>query len=223
VSGIVQTLRQFVSPGSIEGYFAVKYAEFAKNTEDIRNDYRRHAALAAAEVQEGKVLEVGPGPGYIAIELARLAPDLDIVGLDISETMIEIATRNAVEEGVAGQIAFRRGDAAQMPFEDSEFNLVLSNGSLHHWREPARVFAEICRVLKPGCRAMISDLRKDAPQDEVEALASNVDSRFMRWGLKHSVAEAYTAREIEELVNGIPFAELEVEIVEISMLIWLRK
>jgi SAM-dependent methyltransferase len=101
MSGFLQTLKQFVSPGGIEGYFAIQCAEFAKNTEDMRDEYRRLAAAAAGEIQDGKVLEIGSGPGYISIELAKLLPGAEFVGLDISETMIEIARENAREYGLA--------------------------------------------------------------------------------------------------------------------------
>jgi precorrin-6B methylase 2 len=100
MTSFLQTLKQFVSPGGIEGYFAVKYAEWARNSETMRDGYRRLAASAASAIQSGKVLEVGPGPGYISIEVARLLPQVEVVGLDLSETMIEVARRNADEYDV---------------------------------------------------------------------------------------------------------------------------
>jgi methylase of polypeptide subunit release factors len=90
-------LKQFVSQG-IEGYFAIKYAEFAKNTEKLQEEYRKLANKTASIIQEGKLLEIGPGPGYISIEIAKLLPKMEIIGLDISDTMIEIAKRNSFEE-----------------------------------------------------------------------------------------------------------------------------
>ena len=108
MSRFLQTLKQFVSPGGIEGYFAALYAECAKNSEGMREAYRELAAKAASAVQSGKILEVGPGPGYVSIEMARLLPEVGIVGLDVSERMVEVATQNAAEYGVSERIAFRR-------------------------------------------------------------------------------------------------------------------
>ncbi len=223
MTGLLQTLKQLVSPGGIEGYFAVKYAEFARDTPAMRDEYRRLAAKTAAAIQAGRVLEIGPGPGFIAIEIARLLPGLQVVGLDLSATMIDIATANAREEGVLERVMFRVGDASQMPFDNASFDLVISSGSLHHWREPRRIFQEIYRVLKPGCRALISDLRSDAPKDAVQEFAAQIDSRFMRWGLRHSFREGYTAQEAKQLVDGIPFASVRTEVDGISMAIWLEK
>jgi ubiquinone/menaquinone biosynthesis C-methylase UbiE len=223
MTSLLQTLKQLVSPGGIEGYFAVKYAEFARDTPAMRDEYRRLAVKAAAAIQAGRVLEIGAGPGFVAIEIAKLLPEVQLVGLDLSETMIDIATGNAREQGVSERVAFREGDASKMPFDDASFDFVISSGSLHHWQEPGRIFQEVRRVLKPGCRALISDLRSDAPQDEVQQFAAQIDSRFMRWGLRHSFREGYTVQEAEQLVDGIPFASVRTGVDRISMAIWLEK
>jgi ubiquinone/menaquinone biosynthesis C-methylase UbiE len=223
MTSLIQTLKQLVSPGGIEGYFAVKYAEFARDTPSMRDEYRRLAAGTAAFIQTGRVLEIGPGPGFITIEIAKLLPGVQVVGLDLSETMIDIATGNAREHGVSERVEFREGDASKMPFGDASFDFIISSGSLHHWEKPSRIFCEVHRVLKPGCRALISDLRRDAPEDEVQELAARIDSRVMRWGLRHSFREGYTVQEAERLVDGIPFASVRTEVNGISMAIWLEK
>ena len=219
----MQTLKQLVSPGGIEGVFAVKYADFARNTPSMREEYRRLAKQVATAVATGQVLEIGPGPGFVAIEITRLLPDVHVTGLDLSETMIEIATGNAREHGVPGRVEFRVGDAAQMPFEEESFDFVVSSGSLHHWKQPTQVFREINRVLKPGCRALIADLRADAPAEEVQGLVDQVDSRFMRWGLRHSFGEGYTVAQADQLVHGVPFSSLHFESDSVSLEIWLEK
>ena len=78
-------------------------------------------------------------------------------------------------------------------------------------------------MLKPDCRALISDLRSNAPQDEVQRFASQIDGWFMRWGLRHSFGEGYTVQEAGQLVDGVPFARARIEPYGISMAIWLEK
>jgi ubiquinone/menaquinone biosynthesis C-methylase UbiE len=223
MASFLQTLKQLVSPGGIEGCFATMYAECARNSEAMRDDYRKLAAAAASAIQSGKVLEVGPGPGYVSIETARLLPEVEIVGLDISETMVEIATQNAAEYGVSERVVFKRGDASDMPFEDSSFDFVISCGSLHHWKETTRVFKEIHRVLRPGCRALVDDLRRDVPKERIGEWVSAHKSRFMRWGARHSFSEAYTPQEIKDLLEGSGFESFDVKVGEWDMEIWLRK
>jgi ubiquinone/menaquinone biosynthesis C-methylase UbiE len=223
MSNLFQTVKQFVSPGGIEGYFATKYAEFAKTTEKLRKEYRRLADKTTSVVQEGELLEIGPGPGYISIEIAKLLPKMEVIGLDISDTMIQIAKKNANEQALSERIEFRKGDASRMPFEDSSFDFVISSGSLHHWKKPAQVFNEIYRVLKSDCRAMISDLRKDAPKEKIKDWEKHIDSKIMRWGLRHSFRESYTAQQIEKIIKDTQFTEFEIKEGEIDLEIWLKK
>lgn len=222
MSNLFQTLKQLLSEG-VEGYFAIKYAEFAGNSEEMQNEYRRLAEKVVSLFEGGKLLEIGPGPAYISIEIAKRLPKVEIIGLEISDTMIEIAKKNAKEHEVSEKITLKKGDASKMPLEDSEFDFVLTSGSLHHWKKPTQVVDEIYRVLRPGCRALVSDLMKDAPKEKVHDFANKIDSKLMRWGLKHSFKESYTARQIEQMIKSTHFREIEITEEEISMGIMLRK
>ena len=105
------------------------------------------------------VLEVAPGPGYFCIELAKLG-DYSITGLDISHTFVEIASKKAAEAGV--HVDFRQGNASSMPFADNTFDFLLCRAAFKNFGQPVRALQEMCRVLKPGGRGLIIDLRKDA-------------------------------------------------------------
>jgi len=114
--------------------------------------------LVIKHLKSEKILEIGPGPGYLSIEIAKLG-DFQIIGLDISETMTGIAKRNAQEAGI--EVEFRLGNAASMPFQDNTFDFVVSSGSLHHWKEPVKVFNEVYRILRTNRKARIGDLREN--------------------------------------------------------------
>lgn len=218
---IVESLRQIGSEG-VEGYFAHKYNEFARSPVSMAH-YRGVAAEVAHRVQSGRILEIGPGPGYIAIEIARLLPKAEIVGLDVSPTMVEIASHNAAKAEVADRVSFRLGNAAQMPFPAESFDFVVSSGSLHHWKEPIRIFNEVYRVLKDGSEALIGDLRRDAPRELKDELAAGIDSWLMRWGLKHSFSEAHTRDELLEMLAQTSFSDYEVAEDGAGLTITLRK
>ena len=222
MSGFFNTLKQLTSQG-IEGYFATKYADYAKRSEDMQKGYSRLVEHVTGIFSKGKLLEIGPGPAFLSIEIAKQLPDIEITGLEISESMIEIANRNTLEQGLSNRILFKKADASKMPFSDSEFDLVVTSGSLHHWKRPMEVINEIYRVLKPGCKCIISDLVKDAPADKIKELASKMDSKIMRWGFMHSFKEAYTVDAINALIKDTRFESAEIEVEDISMRVLLKK
>jgi SAM-dependent methyltransferase len=120
--------------------------------------YARVADEVAAAHPGGKVLEVGSGPGRLAVRLAREAPNLAVIGVDISDAMVERAARRAAGASLSERVRFEVGDVAALPLSDGEFDGVVSTLSLHHWPDPASGLAEIYRVLKPGREARIYDL-----------------------------------------------------------------
>ena len=123
--------------------------------------YRRMADdLAAGVVAAGapEVLEIGPGPGILAVELGRRVAGLRLSGLDVDPAMVDRARIRARREGLDGRLTFEVGDVAALPFPHASFDVVISSFSVHHWSDPAGGFAEIRRVLRPGGRAIIFDL-----------------------------------------------------------------
>ena len=116
---------------------------------------------ALALKQEGDAADLGCGPGDLALEMAAVAPGLHITGVDLVPGMLSQAAVRAEESGMGDRVAFRLGDAQQIPFPDGSLDLVISTFSLHHWSAPVAVFDEIARVLRPGGAFMILDLRRD--------------------------------------------------------------
>ena len=123
--------------------------------------FGRIAADIGAKAPDGaRVLEVGCGPGHLSIRMARRL-DLDVTGLDLDPAMIEVARTNAesAADNVRRQPAFVLGDVASIPFPDESFDLVVSTLSMHHWADPRAGLSEIGRVLRPGGRVLVWDLR----------------------------------------------------------------
>jgi SAM-dependent methyltransferase len=116
------------------------------------------AAAALPMTGEPTVLEVGPGPGFVMTRLLRRAPEARFIALDIDQAMLDRCARRASEAVVTDRVTLIRGDVASLPLGDASVDLVVSSFSVHHWADPARGFAEIRRVLRPGGRALIYDL-----------------------------------------------------------------
>jgi len=195
----------------MEGAVAKWYAALTKKSLE---DFRALARRAAEQIPpHSNVLEVAPGPGYFAIELAKLG-DYEIVGLDISETFVEIARANAAKASV--QVDFRRGNASNMPFGDETFDFLLCRAAFKNFSEPKRALEEMHRVLKCGGQALIIDLRRDASQKSIKqaidgmnlgmvnAIITKLTFRFML------LKRAYTKCEFEELISATKFNDIKI-------------
>jgi ubiquinone/menaquinone biosynthesis C-methylase UbiE len=204
---LIRTMGMLRSKG-IDGYLAYDYDEFA-SLPMSKERYLKTADMVMQQMSSGLTLEIGPGPARTAIETARLLGAVEVVGLDASKTMLEIARRHVQEEELSDRITFQWGNAAQLPFPDGHFDLVVSTGSLHEWKQARRLFDEIHRVLKQGGSVLIGDVRRDAPQEELDEIARAIPSPIMRWGMRHSVAEAYTKDEVAELPSQTSWSSFE--------------
>ena len=158
----------------MEGMSARWYAR-QRGTPSQIAAFREQAAQLTRGIPAGAhVLEVAPGPGYLAIEMARLR-GLRVTGLDISRTMVEIARENASAAGVG--VDFRQGDVTTMPFEDGSFDLVVCQAAFKNFRHPLSALDEIHRVLRPGGRAVIQDMRREASGADIATEVTFEDGR----------------------------------------------
>ena len=138
---------------------------YTTNTGRSLDEFARLARRLASQLPPGSnVLEVAPGPGYFCIELAKLG-SYSITGLDISHTFVEIASRKASDASVRAD--FRQGSASDMPFATDTFDYLLCRAAFKNFGQPVRALGEMCRVLKPGGRGLIIDLRKDASMESI--------------------------------------------------------
>jgi ubiquinone/menaquinone biosynthesis C-methylase UbiE len=113
--------------------------------EQILNDYN---------IRNGVCLDIGCGPGYLAIEIAKRS-NLKIVGVDIDPDAVQIARKNIKREELMNQMIVEQGDVHHLHFADDTYDLIISRGSFLFWENTFQAFREIYRVLKPGGVAFI--------------------------------------------------------------------
>ncbi len=195
----------------MEGIIATWYARNTAN--DVRGT-RKSASFIADRLKPGaRVLEVAPGPGYLAIEIAKLR-DYSVSGLDISHSFVRIAAENARKAGVS--VDFGHGDAAHMPFPDESFDFVVCRAAFKNFSDPVGALNEIHRVLMPGGRSSIFDLRKDASpaaiDDEVAGMhMSALNAMLTRWTFRAVLLKnAYTREAMDTMVSQSRFAKGEI-------------
>jgi ubiquinone/menaquinone biosynthesis C-methylase UbiE len=118
--------------------------------------------VLAKGIEKGRALDIGTGPGTFPICLSKAIPGVRFTGIDLSSVMVEIARRNAKEEGLADKIEFEVGSAYSLPVEDHSLDLVLCVTTLHHLERPVDFFNEVARSLKEGGAFVIVDFHRDA-------------------------------------------------------------
>ena len=107
-------------------------------------------ALSVTGISQGVCIDLGSGPGMLAIAMAQAAPEMKVVSFDFSGDAREIARGNINEAGLRNRIEVAEGDVHAMPFEDGYADLIVSRGSMFFWDDLKAAFQEIFRVLAPG-------------------------------------------------------------------------
>jgi ubiquinone/menaquinone biosynthesis C-methylase UbiE len=195
---------------NMEGPIATWYA---KNTAGSLAEFKALAERIAGGLDRGDwVLEVAPGPGYLAVELARLG--LTVSALDISQSFVRITTENAARAGL--KVDARHGDAAAMPFHAEMFDFVVCRAAFKNFSNPVGALQEMRRVLRPGGTALIVDMRKEASNREIAAEVKKmrlgaVDGLFTRAALRSLRARAYTAPDFVRMIAEAGFTQSRID------------
>ncbi|HWD05069.1 MAG TPA: class I SAM-dependent methyltransferase [Amycolatopsis sp.] len=187
--------------------------------------YRSSAAALAAELPEGAdVLEVAPGPGFHAVELARRG--FTVTGLDVSRTFVSLATDYAREQGVSAK--FVHGDVAKMPFDAESFDFLICQAAFKNFADPVDALDEVWRVLRPAGVAVVQDLRKSASAGDIAAEVDGmslgrVGALTTRFTLGQLRKRAYTPEAFEALVKQSRFGTCSVVVHGIELEVRLTK
>jgi ubiquinone/menaquinone biosynthesis C-methylase UbiE len=214
------TAKAYIGMG-MEGSIARWYE---KNTARDMEEFRRLGARIAGMLPAGAaVLEVAPGPGFLSVELAKRG--LKVTGLDISETFVSLAEKNAERAGV--RVFFEQGNASEMPFAGQSFDFLVCRAAFKNFADPVGALREMRRVLKPGGRGLIIDLRRDASVADIDAYVDGLGvSLLNRLFIKATfrtmlLPRAWPMDAFAKLLEGIPFRRTEIIPNAIGMEIWL--
>lgn len=187
--------------------------------------WRRQAARECLTAQPERILDLGCGTGDLLIDIARLAKNnVELIGLDYSQPMLEIAAAKAKLLNKRLNISFTNGEAASIPFPDGYFDCVGVAFAFRNmtYKNPLanRHIAEILRVLSPGGRCVIVE----SSQPET-GIIRKLYHLYLRWFVRRvgsalsgnrgaysylaeSAAKYYTARELEELLITAGFRQV---------------
>ncbi len=217
----ITTLLKHILPEEIPSIGAIFYSKVPAKV------FRERLEKIAEEIDlnEGLILDIGTGPGFLPLTIAKKA-NLRIIGIDISKKMVEIANRHKKS---LSNVEFRVMDANHLEFEEDVFDMILSTGSLHHWKTPLRVLNEIYRCLRSGGRAWIYDGYADITLEDLKRGVTKKWRIFPPYFLLHNILRihGFTAQEYQTKINDViaesPFRKGRFVHQDIYMKIELEK
>ena len=171
--------------------------------------------------ENAKILDVGSGPGFLTLILAKKNPTVSVVGVDYSPTQVRAANHLRVQNQIHN-CSFRQGNVMELPFKDASFDIVISVAAIKHWPDGNRGLQEIRRVLRQNGPAFIAEADRDATDEEIYWFARKftawyVWDRFMKWYLRRVVfGQSYTRKEAEWMARAGGFSQVLVEKVSES-------
>lgn len=198
------------------------------NAMSATNIFQRNYELVARDIvnycSEGCILDVGTGPGWLLMKLYEQSSKLRVTGVDVSSGMVSKARKNIKQVGLSDVIEMKQGSVDALPFDDKTFDVVVSTGSIHHWKKPETGLNEVHRILKPGGYALIYDIVSDTPK----AVLQDARRKFGRFRIFmlwiHAFEEPfYSIQGFEALPRATLFKEGPIRFVGVLCCLTLKK
>jgi ubiquinone/menaquinone biosynthesis C-methylase UbiE len=159
----------------------------------------------------GYVLDVGTGPGDIAVLFASRAPALRFLAIDLGEHMLSMARRNVLDAKLSERVEIARLDAKATERPSGSFDMIISNSLVHHIPDPEALFRELRRIARPGAGLFIKDLHRPASSSELRALVDKYAqgcTPYQTQTFYDSLHAALTAEEVTAMLRGLGWDDL---------------
>lgn len=171
----------------------------------------RKKAIAKMKLLQPKfILDVATGTGDLAIEALSLNPD-KIIGVDISEGMLEMGRKKLTESGLSHKIELRLGDSEKLLFPENHFDAVMVAFGVRNFEDLEAGLSEILRVLKPGGQIMVLEFSK--PKNQIIKILYNFYNRNVlptvgKLLSKDATAYTYLPESVEAFPEGTSFVKI---------------
>ena len=136
--------------------------DFLNHFLSFGTDYRwrkKAIRIISEHVTNPEILDVATGTGDLAIASLRINPS-KVIGIDISEKMLEVGREKLVRRGLTDKIELRKGDSEQIGFDSNSFDVAMVAFGVRNFSDPLRGLSEMCRVTKPGGLLMVLEFSR---------------------------------------------------------------
>ncbi len=196
----------------VEAYASADFA-------DSLYTYINHFRTSFPYFKEGKILDLGCGPAFEAIELCKEYDNIHITCIDASKEMLLKAEEFVQKAGMKDRITLINDHIPECKNIEDEFDAVVSKDLLHHLLNPLDLWNTAAKFTKPGAQVMVMDLIR--PDSEYEAnkivektAASN--SPILQKDFYNSLCAAYTTEEINEQIIYSEYESIQPEIFTVN-------
>jgi demethylmenaquinone methyltransferase/2-methoxy-6-polyprenyl-1,4-benzoquinol methylase len=178
---------------------------------NIDKVWRRKTAKTVSKSQPKAILDLATGTADLAIALAKQNPQAHIIGMDISEKMLEIGKEKVKRENLENQIDLRHGDVASLPFEDARFDAVTVAFGVRNFEDLNKGLSEIHRVTKAG--GQVGILEFSMPEKFPIKQLYNLYFKHLlpnigKWVSKDETAYSYLPHSVEKFPKPRDFCSI---------------
>lgn len=203
--------------------FAARLYDNLTSVKGVNKGFEEIAEFIDNHLKQGKLLDIGTGPGRLLLEINKKSPAIEVFGLDISASMIDMARKNLSS---VNNVDLRVGNIASTNFQSDFFNCIVSTGSFYNWDKPVEGLNEVFRILKPDSTAYIfestKDYNKNLLQDRLKANLSgyNFVRRILsKHFLNKQLRMTYTILEFDQILKQTKFGNnYKIEQIELGNL-----
>lgn len=176
----------------------------------IDKSWRKKAVKQLREVQPKRILDIATGTGDFAIASLKLNPE-EIIGVDISQGMLDVGIEKMKKKGVDKIIKMRIGDSENLPFEDGYFDALTVGFGVRNYENLEKGLTDMLRVLRPGGKAVILEFSKPKsfPMKQMFGFYSKRIIPFIGKRIsKDERAYAYLPESVEAFPEGKDFTDI---------------
>lgn len=171
--------------------FAANFYDFLTMGNAIKLQSHEIAEFLTSKTDNGKLLDVGTGPGRLLVNISKINPQIELYGFDISEAMLKTARKNL--HGM--DVELKQGNIEKTQYNNEFFDIITCTGSFYLWNHPVQCLNEIHRILKQGKSAYLFETYKDHDDKEFrQALKINLKKENI---LRKVIAPRFLMKQLE--------------------------